>query len=144
MLDKLDIAEADTRDAQECAVCARPRYRVLLVDADAALVELIREWLAEENCGIVESPSDAEPLPGPFEVIIVDMPFPRNRGPDVLARVRDSYQDAPILVLSSHFFAGIESAGSIARALGVARVLPKPVTREAMAAAVRHLLNTAP
>ena len=48
-----------------------------------------------------------------------------------------------MIALSSNFFPGVESTGAVARELGVAAVLPKPVTREALVAAVRRVLQIA-
>jgi DNA-binding response OmpR family regulator len=123
------------------AVNAPSCYRIGLIDADAALLDLISEWLAGRGYTVGTWQSDAEPPPGRFDVVIVDMPFPRNRGVAVLARIRETHRETPIVALSSHFFPGIESAGAVARSLGVARVLPKPVAREALTAVVHALLD---
>jgi len=39
------------------------------------------------------------------------------------------------------FFSGVECRGAVARALGVASVLPKPVTHDALIGAIRPLLS---
>jgi CheY-like chemotaxis protein len=46
----------------------------------------------------------------------------------------------PVVALSSNFFARVEANGAVARALGVDAVLPKPLAREALIAAVRTLV----
>jgi CheY-like chemotaxis protein len=133
----------DGGKADGMTVAAPTRYRILLLDTDAALLDLISEWLADQGCAVGEGQSGATLPTGTFDVVIVDMPFPRGRGTDVLARIRDAHRGTPIVVLSPHFFAGIDSAGAVARALGVARVLPMPVTREALTLAVNDVLNSA-
>ena len=116
-------------------------YRILLIDADTALLGLITEWLTVDEFSVIAGESDPEPPAGKFDVVIVDIPFPRNRSQNALTHIRDTYGNIPIIVVSSHFFAGIESAGDIARTLGVSRVLAKPLTREALTAAVHTTLG---
>jgi hypothetical protein len=44
-----------------------------------------------------------------------------------------------VLALSATFHASVECTGELARSLGVAGVLPKPLRRETLIAAVRNL-----
>jgi CheY-like chemotaxis protein len=110
---------------------AGPAARILLVDADPALSGLIEEWLAALGCSVVQERPD---------LILVDVAFPRQGGADVLKRLGAEHPGTPLLALSSNFFGRIERNGAVARALGVAAVLPKPVSREALIAAVRNLV----
>jgi CheY-like chemotaxis protein len=114
--------------------------RVLVVDADAALLGLLEEWLVPHGCNIVAERAGADHTRDGFDLIVVDVPFPRARGLDVLQRVRRAHPCIPVLALSANFFASIDRSGTVAQTLGVASVLPKPVTRAALIAAVRHLL----
>jgi CheY-like chemotaxis protein len=119
-------------------------HRLLLVDADAALAGLIEEWLADEGCVVLRQ-SGADTVAtaeGPFDAIIVDVPFPRQGGVDLIRRVAQNHPMAPILALSSTFFAGIECCGPVARALGATCVLPNPASRAALIGAVRRLLSS--
>ena len=109
-----------------------PNPRILIVDADPALWELLSEWLGAVGCTIVEEAPD---------LVLVDVPSPRNGGAEVLARLRARHGDTPLVALSSQFFSRVEQSGAVARGLGVAAVLPKPVAREALIAAVRTLLS---
>ena len=105
---------------------------ILIVDADPALSELLAEWLGADGCNIVQEEPD---------LILVDVPSPRNGATEVLASLRARHRGTPLLALSSQFFPRLESNGAVARALGVAAVLPKPVTREELIAAVRTVLS---
>lgn len=115
--------------------------QVLLVAADGAPVELLEEWLATSGFDVVEQPAVGEaPLPQ-VDLVVVDVPFPRQGGQTLVQRLAGDYPGIPMIALSSNFFPGIESGGAVARALGVARVLPVPVTRDALTTAVRQLLR---
>ena len=119
----------------------KSRPRILALNIDSAMLALIREWVDREACDVVHDAPDTSPARGRFDAIIIDVPFPRQGGIDVLARVKDEHPDAPVIVMSSSFFADVNSDGAIARALGAAGVLPKPVTRSALLAAVRRILT---
>jgi len=105
---------------------------ILLVGADPALRGLLEEWLGPQGYRVVESGGDPD-------LVVVDVAHPRRDGPDVLQRVARAHPDAPRLLLSSSVFAGVDCSGPVARELGVAGVLPKPVAREALLDAVRRL-----
>jgi CheY-like chemotaxis protein len=111
---------------------------VLVADADPALFGLLEEWLAACGCTLAAASARSMP-PGGFDLILVDVPFPRRDGPQAVRTIAGAHPGTPIVVLSSNFFPGVEASGAVARALGVAAVLPKPLTREALLAAVGAL-----
>jgi DNA-binding NarL/FixJ family response regulator len=82
--------------------------KVLVVGADPALGELLEEWLAGEDCCAVhERP----------EVVLVDLPFPRERGAEALRRAAEAHPDAPVVAM------------------------PKPLTRDAFIAALHRAMD---
>lgn len=112
------------------------RPTILVLDADPALLGLLREWLGEfghvaEGHGSTAADCD---------LVVVDVPFPRQGEANPLRGLVAAHPATPVLALSPTFFAGIDAHGALARSLGVAGVLPKPVKREALVAAVRRLL----
>jgi two-component system, OmpR family, response regulator len=113
--------------------------RVLVVDADPALLGLLEEWLSGQGLTVVADADEAGQ--NGFDLAVVDVPFPRHGGLCQLKRVAERHPGVPILALSSNFFAGIANTGMVARALGVAGALPKPVSREALIDAVGKLVG---
>ena len=118
-------------DAHGPALC-RATGRVRVRVADPALAGLIGEWLAAADCRVVATDDDGQDL------LIVDLPFPRQAG-ERLATLAEEHPGTPILVLSS-FSPGTGSNGAVARSLGVAGVLPMPVTRSSLVSAVFGIL----
>ena len=113
-------------------------FRVCVIDADDDWRLLLEQWLQGLGCEVVaDSGVDAAP---PVDLVIVDLPFPRQGGVDLVKHITRRHPATPIVALSSNFFSRIECCGPVARNLGVDCVLPKPVTREAIAAAVRRVL----
>jgi DNA-binding response OmpR family regulator len=132
--------DAGPAQAQAHTPDAPPRQpRILLRGADAALAALLAEWLGD----IAELQFDMQPLHddrASVDLHIVDVPFPRRsdapHGP-----LPAHGRGVPVLMLSSTFLGAIDCHGSLAAALGVDGVLPKPVARDALLAAVRRLLT---
>jgi len=115
-------------------------FRVCVIDADNDWRLLLEEWLRGLGCQVVD-PADGGSAAAPeVDLVIVDLPFPRQGGVDLVKRITSRHPATPIVALSSNFFSRIECCGPVARDLGVDCVLPKPATREAIAAAVRRVL----
>ena len=114
--------------------------RILVADADCALYGLLEEWLAASGYVLAGACAPDAARHNGYDLIVVDLPFPREGG-DVLRQLRHEHPDVPIIALSASFFSGVVLSGALARSLGVASVLPKPVTREALLVAGRHALQ---
>lgn len=114
--------------------------RVRLIDADPTSRDLIGQWLASMDCTLVAEPAGDDDPPPLADLVIVDVPFPRCGGVDLVRRIASLHPATPILALSTNFFSGIECCGPVARTLGVDCVLPKPANREALARAVQRVL----
>ena len=112
--------------------------RALIVEADPALSGLLGEWLEGQGFGVYEE------LPaGSCDLIVADVPRPRQGAPEFLRRLARDHPGTPVLALSSNFLPGADGASAVARTLGVAAVLAKPVSRDALLAAVKKLVTQA-
>lgn len=109
---------------------------IRVLDTDRVTLDLLHEWLT--SAGFAVAGADE---PGAAALTIIEVPFTRHGGPDVVKRVASQYPGTPILALSPTFFSNVSCGGNCARALGVAGVLPKPVARDELIAAVRNALN---
>ena len=119
---------------------------ILVSGAETATVDLLREWLAEAGWQVqAEAPpgATAEDDARRFALVLVDLAYPRLGAARELQRVARAHAGVPVLALSATFHASAEGSGQIARALGVAGVLPKPIRREALIKAVQTLARTA-
>ena len=79
--------------------------------------------------------------PGAAALAIMEVPFTRHGGRELVQRVAEKYPGTPILALSPTLFSNVQCGGNCAKALGVAGVLPKPVAHEALIDAIRNLLQ---
>ena len=135
-----DLAGSDAARAGAAIVDApQRRARALLVDFEPALATLIVEWLGA--IGVDAFVQGRAGLDGDVaDLVVVDIPYPRQEGAWRLRALGAALPATPILALSPAFFAGVAASGSVARELGVAGVLATPVCRDALVAAVRRLL----
>ena len=103
--------------------------RVLLVDDDALLTELLTEYLNAEGLN-VRSVSDGEAgvqeiLSGQYDVVVLDSMMPKMNGLDVLKNVR-SQSTVPIIMLTAK---GDDIDRIIGLEMGADDYVPKPCTR---------------
>ena len=105
--------------------------RILIEGAEPALQALLEEWLSGQGCRVVQDRPD---------LILVDLPLPRQAGADLVKRLSASHPGTPLVALSSIIYPRVEANGGVARALGVNAVLPKPLARDALVNALAKLL----
>lgn len=111
---------------------------VSVLDMDRAGLDLLSEWLTQAGFRV----SDVRGAHG-AAVLIVDVPFARGGAREHLRGIAQRHPGKPIVVLSPTFFSSVRCHGDCARSLGVAGVLPKPVSRESVIGAVRDALTQA-
>jgi CheY-like chemotaxis protein len=127
------------REQQTEPSASAPLIRV--IDADRATLDLLHEWLTSAGFAMASGNEADSSASGPAVLTIVDVPFTRHGGPEVIRRVAAQYPGIPILALSPTFFSNVKCAGNCARALGVAGVLPKPIARDVLIDAIQGLLH---
>ena len=116
-------------------------HPVLIIDADPQVTHMLGEWLAACGCTPHQAGAPGAPAQGRYALVIVDVPFARRDGSELLRHIAREHPGTPILALSPTFFGSVACAGALAQALGVASVLPKPLSRDALIAAVHRVLG---
>jgi CheY-like chemotaxis protein len=116
-------------------------HHVLVLDSDALTQSMIAEWLDADGWQVLDPANDQVAGGLGLDLVVVDLPFPRAGSLDALQAVRQEYPGVPLIVISSTVFANVGCSGPCAQSLGVSGVLPKPVSREALIAAVRRLAS---
>lgn len=112
---------------------------VLVVDDNEGLVELLSRYLSGHACRVSAAASGQEGLKRVQELlpnaIILDVMMPEMDGWEFLQRLRANPQTASIPVIICSVFNDPELAYS----LGASLILPKPVSRQDVLAALRQL-----
>ncbi|WP_181043728.1 response regulator [Actinokineospora auranticolor] len=114
--------------------------RVLLVDDDTDLRELVAGWLRVDGHHVVDTGSGALALdsvaPGWPQVAVVDVLMPDMDGLELLTRLRERDRELPAVA-----FTVLWSAPDVARIRAASAVyVPKPSSSTELCAAVRRLV----
>src|SRR6187551_2430222 len=116
------------------------RPHILLVDDDATLTEMLRDYLAGEGF-LVEALDDGEAgveaaLSGRFDAVILDVMMPRLSGIEVLRRVRAG-SNVPVIMLTAK---GDDVDRVVGLELGADDYVPKPYYPRELVARLRAVL----
>jgi len=122
---------------------AQPEARVLLVDDDRELCQMLTEYLTAEHFAVssVHDGGDAlrELQAGAFEILILDVMLPSVSGFDVLRKLGASYE-TPILMLTAR---GDDIDRIVGLELGADDYLSKPFNPRELVARIRAILRRA-
>jgi PAS domain S-box-containing protein len=122
----------------------RGRERILLVDDEFALVEILRNMLSGLGYQVTALSSSAEALqvfkdrPGDFDLVLTDLTMPGLTGLDLSRVLLAMRPDLPVILCTGF---GEAAAMEKAKSLGVREVIFKPVLRGDLARAIRRHLD---
>lgn len=123
---------------ERSALGVTPNRLIRVANADGATLGLLREWLHAAGYRVASGRGGEAGVREQALVTIVDVPFSRHGAAELLEQVARDFPGEPLLALSATFFSNVACGGGCARRLGVAGVLPKPVARDALLAAVER------
>ncbi|NEX60036.1 response regulator transcription factor [Noviherbaspirillum galbum] len=117
--------------------------RVLLIDDDVELVEMLKEYL-EQDGFTVHAAHDGQQglvaaLTGHFDIAVLDVMMPKVDGVDTLRRLRRDSQ-MPVLMLTAK---GDDMDRILGLELGADDYVPKPCTPRELSARLRAILRRA-
>ena len=116
--------------------------RVLLVDDDVELGEMLTEYLEREGFGAT-AVADGEAgvrgaLSGEYGIVVLDVMMPRLNGIEALRRIRARDSRVPVLMLTAK---GDNVDRIIGLELGADDYVPKPCTPRELVARIRAILR---
>jgi two-component system, OmpR family, response regulator CpxR len=115
--------------------------RILIIDDDEELCELVSEYLAVEGFDVScvndgESGLEAA-LGGGYDMVILDVMLPKMNGFDVLRKLRED-SSLPVLMLTAR---GDDMERIVGLEIGADDYLPKPFNPRELAARLRAILR---
>jgi two-component system, OmpR family, response regulator len=117
--------------------------RVLLVDDDVELVELLREYLEREGFAVEAAHDGAAGVLAALsvrpDIIVLDVMMPGINGIEALARIR-KVSEIPIIMLTAR---GDDVDRIVGLELGADDYVPKPCTPRELTARIRAILKRA-
>lgn len=115
--------------------------RVLLIDDDVELLEMLGEYLQQEGfeATAVHDGGNGvnEALSGDYAIVVLDVMMPRVSGLETLRRIRAKSQ-MPILMLTAR---GDDTDRIVGLELGADDYVPKPCTPRELTARIRAILR---
>src|SRR5689334_2163580 len=117
--------------------------RVLVIDDDARLFELLEGYLSENGIHAVHAKDGRRGLDelgrGPFEAVLLDVMMPGIDGLEVLRRIREKHR-VPVIMLTAK---GDETDRVVGLELGADDYLGKPFSPRELLARLRAVLRRA-
>jgi CheY-like chemotaxis protein len=114
---------------------------VVIYEADDLMRALLEEWLRGAGYRVHCAASHGAPARDDADLVIVSLYMPKHAGARLVCEIREAYPRAPLVAISAQFRSGLSSAGATAQTLGVAQVIAKPLTRDALLATVRGIIG---
>jgi len=98
---------------------------------------LLQEWLREAGYRVRADASRE----GTADLVIVSIYMPKHVGAQRVREIQAAHPGTPLIAISVQFRSGLSAIGSTAEALGVQRVIAKPLTRCDLLEAVRAVIG---
>jgi DNA-binding response OmpR family regulator len=119
---------------------------IAIYEQDQLMHALLHEWLCSAGYQVLEaarpgSAPEGTAFDGTVDLAIVSICSPKHTGVHQLREVQSAHPKTPLIALSGQFRADLSSVGTTARALGVAHVIAKPLTRDALLGAVQAMIG---
>lgn len=115
--------------------------KVLLIDDDVELMDMLKEYLEREAFDVVVVEDGAagvtEALSGKYEIAVLDVMMPRLSGIESLRQIR-AKSNMPILMLTAK---GDDADRIVGLELGADDYVPKPCTPRELTARIRAILR---
>jgi len=102
---------------------------------------LLEEWLSEAGYRVHAAASHDLQSGRLADLVIVSVYMPKQAGAQLVREIQAMHPGTPLIAISGQFLPGFSASGAIARALGVQRVIAKPLARIDLLGAVRSLIG---
>jgi len=115
--------------------------KVLLIDDDIELVEMLKEYLEQENFDVQTAHDGASGaqmvIQQTFDIIVLDVMMPKLNGIDTLKLIRQ-HSNVPVIMLTAR---GDNTDRILGLELGADDYVPKPSTPREIVARIRAILR---
>lgn len=120
--------------------------RILIIDDDRQICKLMTRML--ERAGYeVETATDGQKGVMAFhanasDLVITDLIMPDKEGVEVIMELRQDFPDLPIIAMSGGARIGPNTYLKLAKKLGAAYTLTKPISQDTLLTAIKDLIGT--
>jgi DNA-binding NtrC family response regulator len=113
---------------------------IVIYEEDDLMRGLLEEWLRNAGYRVHGVASHSAPVDN-ADLVIASIYMPKHAGARLVDDIRAAYPGTPVVAISGQFRSGLSTAGATAQTLGVAQVIAKPLTRDALLATVRAMIG---
>lgn len=116
------------------------KHRILVVDDDASLAQVVRYLLEEEGHEpvVVATVAEARSAGSDFDLVVTDLKLPDGSGLDVLRQVKENAPDVPVIMITA--FATVQTAVAAMKS-GAYDYLMKPFDNDRLKGLVANALR---
>ncbi len=121
-----------------------PKKTILFIDDERLLRELMYEMLTEMEYEVKLEETGAEAIktfaacPGRFDLVLTDLMMLGMRGDEIAERIRSIRPDLPIIVITG---TPANLTPDRAKAVGICKIVGKPLTKAELSAEIREALS---
>lgn len=116
--------------------------KVLVIDDDVRICELIRMWLEREGFEVFEAENGKKGveahLSHPVEMVICDLIMPVQEGIETISQFREEFPEVGIIAISGGGKIGPDSYLAVAEQLGAWKVFTKPLDMPSLIRAIKE------
>jgi DNA-binding response OmpR family regulator len=102
---------------------------------------LIEQWLGEAGYRVRVGAACGAGVQAHSDLVIVNVSMPKQAGRQCIRHIREAHPQAPLIAISAQFRSGLSASGATAQALGVLKVIAKPLVRSELLEAVRGIIG---
>ncbi len=120
--------------------------RILVIDDDDQVREMLRQTLEREGYEVVEAEDGNAGIKAyrrqPTDLIITDLIMPNKEGMETIMELRRDFPGVKIIAISGGGRMGPEFYLPAAKSLGAQKTMTKPVDRKELLEAIQGLLHS--
>jgi PAS domain S-box-containing protein len=137
-------SQTETRETQDISTVERGKERILVVDDEEQIVQMIQQMLERLGYHVTARTSSIETLeafraaPDKFDLVITDMTMPNMTGVHLTQKLIEIRPDIPVIICTG-FSEKINEHK--AKAMGIHGYVMKPVVRSELAKKIREVLG---
>src|ERR1035441_9991022 len=114
---------------------------IAIYEQDDLMRCLLAEWLSDAGYRIRGSARPTVQSEVNLDLVILSIYMPKHAGAQLVNEIRAAHPGTPLIALSGQFRCGLSTAGATAQTLGVAQVIAKPLTRDALLQAIHAMIG---
>ncbi|MBU1565384.1 MAG: response regulator [Proteobacteria bacterium] len=116
--------------------------KVLIIDDDYRIRELIRMWLEREGFEVFEAENGKNGVKAhrssPVQLVICDLIMPVQEGIETITQFREEFPEVGLIAISGGGKIGADSYLAVAELLGARKIFTKPLDMPALIKAIKE------